>query len=125
MDPWIAILLSTWLSSENDVKHTHNGYNLDLKTELNILFHNFLNFYLLFGLFFADPVIHFIVAFIVFVSRVAIGDCLLSVWQKQWVDYTDEDALRIHGEKNFEEKKLYVLMWLVMCIDLWKYSRHV
>jgi hypothetical protein len=120
MDPWVAILISTWLSFDTDVKHIHTGYDLDLKTESLMLLHNFLIAYLLFGLFFVDPVIHLVVAFTVFASRVALGDCLLSVWQKDWINYSDSDLRRIHGDTEQEEQKLYIMTGLLMLVDLWK-----
>lgn len=121
---WPVLVWVTWIAYDNDIKHIHRGYNLDLKSDASILLHNLLSTFLLVGTFFAskaDILLHMIVAYTVVLFRVINGDCVLSIWQKKWIGYSEEDTQRIHGDLESGERTLYFQIVPMLILDMVRY----
>jgi hypothetical protein len=115
-----AVIASiTWNMHIKDIEQIHYKYDIDLKTEAIMLFHQLIQTYMSVGLFF-DMEVHFWYCYIVVLLRVIFGDCVISMFQKKWIKYSPEDELRIHGDTPQVEKSLYVVIGCMMAYDVFR-----
>ena len=112
----MLIALLTWNAHVKDVEQIHYKYDVDLKTEAIMLFHQFIQTFMFVGAFF-EPELHFWYCYIVALLRVNFGDCIISMYQKKWIGYSQADELRIHGDRKNEELYMYVVLALCMAFD--------
>jgi len=114
---WLLIPWITWLTYEDDVTHKHNGYTLDDKTTALMLLHNFISNFVAIGLVFShrsDIILHACVLYALIVSRIAFDDCILSVFHKKWVNYSEEDLARIHQPETTHAFVIKLLPFLAL-----------
>ena len=106
------------------IQVVHSDYDLSMKEELLLLFHELVTMFMIMGIFFTDRsyiIFHAIITALVGIQWVALGgNCILTLIKRQTIPYTDEDFVRIYGTETGKKFSFFSVVGLGLAIDAYK-----
>jgi len=106
------------------IQVVHSDYDLSMKEELLLVFHELVTMFMIMGIFFTDRtyiMFHAVVTALVGIQWVALdGNCILTLIKRQTIPYTDEDFVRIYGTETGKKISFFSVVGLGLAIDAYK-----
>ena len=106
------------------IQVVHSDYDLSMKEELLLVFHELVTMFMIMGIFFTDRtyiMFHAVVTALVGIQWVALDrNCILTLIKRQTIPYTDEDFVRIYGTETGKKISFFSVVGLGLAIDAYK-----
>jgi len=118
------IALMTILNARTDVTVIHAKYSLSTKDVLLLTFHHFVILFMILGVFFKTSGlirVHLGVVVAALICWFMFGNkCFLAEWQRNSIEYTDEDRLIIHKSNGMQLFEFFGIVIPLLAIDILK-----
>ena len=120
---WPAIILMSHQNYCTDIDVIHSEYDVDTKTKFLMFIHHVLIVSAIAGMFFVNKTnikIHILILAIELILWQIFNGCIMAILQREWINYTEEDLVRIHGATEIQNSNFYLITILGIVLDLLK-----
>lgn len=118
----MALVAAAWVANA-DINMVHRGYHLEPLVQLLMLFHHFVIALFVFGIFFTNKNtirLHLVAASTLVIMWFLRDGCFLTEIQKEFIKYSPEDEVAIHGTHAQQVRNLLVIGVPVILYDFYK-----